>query len=226
MPLTYFQGDNFTFPPPDKANEEGLLAVGGDLSPTHLLAAYSQGIFPWYEQGYPILWWSPDPRLMLEPAQFNVTRSLKQRLKHPHHLTIDTHFAAVIDACATCSGRENNTWITSEMRAAYCQLHELGYAHSFEIWIDEQLAGGLYGVSLGRAFFGESMFHLQRDASKMAMYYLCRILQQWQFDFIDCQLPTPHLQSMGAVAVTREAFLTRLQETLKYPTRKALWQAV
>lgn len=224
MPLTYLHGDHFVFPHPERADEQGLLAAGGDLSPAHLLDAYSHGIFPWYEPGYPILWWSPNPRLILKPDQFKLTRSLKQSLNHSHRLTIDTQFAAVMEACASVDERVGNTWITPEMREAYYRLYQLGYGHSFEIWMDEQLVGGLYGLSLGRAFFGESMFHYQRDASKMALYYLCQTLGQWQFDFIDCQLPTPHLEGLGAVTMPRKAFLQCLEDTLKYPTRQGRWE--
>lgn len=211
------------FPDPNNADAEGFLAVGGDLSPERLLAAYRKGIFPWFEQGSPPLWWSPDPRLILKPNSFNLSRSLKQTLKKPHRFTVDTVFSQVIHACASSEGRLNKTWITDEMQAAYTVLHNMGYAHSFEIWIDNNLIGGLYGISLGRAFFGESMFHLTRDSSKLAMYYLCKTLQDWQFDFIDCQLPTTHLQSLGAEVISRREFLRLLQETIEYPTRLGRW---
>lgn len=224
--MTFLIGDDFVFPNPNQSDEEGLLAVGGDLSPTHLLEAYSQGIFPWYQAGSPILWWSPPQRLLLKPDQFKASRSLKKALQGPHVFRMDTHFAEIIKACATCEGRgDNHTWITPEMQEAYIELHHLGYAHSFEIWSEtNELCGGLYGLSLGRAFFGESMFHYQRDASKMAMYYLCKTLTEWQFDFIDCQLPTAHLMSLGAMIVERPQFLRLLKQSLTYPTRKGSWQ--
>lgn len=215
--------DPLKFPDPRQSDADGLLAIGGDLSPNRLLTAYSQGIFPWYEAGYPILWWSPDPRLILLPSGFKLSRSLKQNLRKPYRFTIDTAFAKVINACATSQGRINHTWITDEMSQAYLHLHQLGYAHSFEIWLEDKLIGGLYGISLGKAFFGESMFHLERDASKLAMFYLCQTLQKWQFDFIDCQLPTTHLQSLGAIIITREDFLERLKKTLPHPTQNGPW---
>ncbi|VEG90575.1 leucyl/phenylalanyl-tRNA--protein transferase [Legionella spiritensis] len=220
---TFLDGDDFTFPDPESSDKEGLVAVGGDLSPNHLLTAYRQGIFPWYEPGYPILWWSPDPRLLLQPEHFRLSRSLKQALKKPYRVDFDTDFVSVIAACSSCSGRINNTWITGEMQTAYNELHNLGYAHSVEVRQEGQLIGGLYGISLGRAFFGESMFHLQRDASKIALYYLCQLLGQWQFDFIDCQLPTPHLQRLGARIVRRREFLQRLRHTLHHPTHVGTW---
>ncbi|WED43781.1 leucyl/phenylalanyl-tRNA--protein transferase [Legionella cardiaca] len=215
--------DTLDFPDPLNSDSQGLLAVGGDLSPERLLSAYRQGIFPWFEPGSLPLWWSPDPRLILKPHAFKLSRSLKQTLKKPHRFTVDTVFAEVINACASSTGRLNHTWITDEMQEAYTMLHLLGYAHSFEIWIDEKLAGGLYGISLGHAFFGESMFHRTRDSSKLAMYYLCKTLQHWQFDFIDCQLPTAHLQSLGAEVISRRQFLHLLKETLKHPTHPGRW---
>lgn len=222
-PLTLLQANELDFPHPENSTQEGLLAVGGDLSSPRLLAAYSQGIFPWYEDGSPLLWWSPNPRLLLIPAQFKLSRSLRKALKRPWQFKIDTDFAAVMHACASSGGRANRTWITGEMQEAYYQLHQQGYAHSFEIWCEEQLIGGLYGISLGRAFFGESMFHNQPDASKVALFYLCQTLLTWQFDFIDCQMPTPHLLSMGAFILPRSDFLKRLSETLKHPTRRGSW---
>ena len=216
---------DLTFPNPELADKDGLLAIGGDLSTPRLLEAYSNGIFPWYEPDYPILWWSPDPRLILKPQAFKLSRSLKQALKKPFHFTIDTNFSAVIQACATTSGRMNHTWIIPEMITAYTELHHLGYAHSIEVWYDDQLAGGLYGLSLGRIFFGESMFHYVRDASKLAMYHLCSTVLAWNFDFIDCQLPTSHLQSLGAEIISRHSYLQQLKTTLNHPTRKGSWKS-
>jgi leucyl/phenylalanyl-tRNA--protein transferase len=200
-----------------------LLAIGGDLSPERLLAAYKKGIFPWFEPNSPPLWWSPNPRLILKPSDFKLSRSLQQALRKPHRLSIDTAFTEVINACAFSKGRINNTWITEEMQNAYTLLHTMGYAHSFEIWLNDQLVGGLYGLSLGRAFFGESMFHRKRDSSKLAMYYLCKTLQAWNFSFIDCQLPTTHLQSLGAKPISRRKFLTLLEKALEYPTHPGPW---
>lgn len=216
--------DECNFPDPETSDEQGLLAMGGNLSPARLLEAYKHGIFPWYEDGYPVLWWSPNPRLILNPKQFKCSKSLKQTLNKPFQYTIDTAFHEVIQACASTSGRVNHTWITHEMISAYCTLHQLGYAHSFEVWQDNQLAGGLYGISMGHAFFGESMFHNVRDASKLALYFLCQTLLAWDFDFIDCQLPTRHLQSLGAETISRKAFLIKLEQTLQQPTCKGKWQ--
>ncbi|WP_131781367.1 leucyl/phenylalanyl-tRNA--protein transferase [Legionella gresilensis] len=214
---------SYTFPDPEKADDQGLLAVGGDLSPGRLLTAYSQGIFPWFDDDYPILWWSPNPRLLLIPQEFKVSRSLKKSLKKNYLVTFDKAFEQVIHACATIDKRKQHTWITSDMQQAYIELHRLGYAHSVEVWSADKLVGGLYGISLGRAFFGESMFHKERDTSKIALFYLCQLLMDWHFDFIDCQLSTPHLQSLGAIVVARQEFLKRLKQTLQYPTKKGVW---
>lgn len=216
--------EEYKFPHPDQSDKQGLLAMGGDLSPERLLQAYSQGIFPWYEPGCPILWWSPNPRLILIPNEFNVSNSLKKSLKKPFKFTIDTAFKQVIQSCSSCSGRLGNTWISQEMIQAYIQLYEKGYAHSFEIWQENVLVGGLYGLSLGKAFFGESMFHTVTDASKIALFYLCRTLDAWNFDFIDCQLPTAHLQRLGAKIIARTHFLSLLENTLISPTKTGSWQ--
>lgn len=200
-----------------------MLAIGGDLRPGRILAAYQQGIFPWYDPGHPILWWSPNPRLILYPSNFKISRSLKKRLKKPYRLTIDTQFTAIISACANANGRLNNTWITPEMQEAYTNLHEMGFAHSFEIWLEGRLVGGLYGLSLGRLFFGESMFNYETDASKIAVYYLCQVLNQHQFEFIDCQLPTPHLLTLGAIEIHRRDYLERLKISLENPNFQGKW---
>lgn len=160
--------ETYFFPNPETSDDQGLLFIGGDLAPQRILQAYRQGVFPWYEPGTPILWWSPNPRLILIPTEFKVSRSLQKSLKKPFSFTVDTVFREVIMACATCSGRINNTWITQEMIEAYTQLHTMGYAHSFEIWYENELVGGLYGLSIGHVFFGESMFHKLTDASKIA----------------------------------------------------------
>lgn len=199
------------------------MAIGGDLSPSRLLQAYRSGIFPWFEAGQPILWWSPDPRLLLKPHEFKPSRSFQKTLKQSFEFQIDTHFSEVIKACSTSQGRTNNTWITSSMQSAYTKLYELGYAHSFEVWEHRQLIGGLYGISLGHVFFGESMFHYKRDASKLALYFLCQTLIEKQFKFIDCQLPTNHLIRLGAKAVERDDFLKYLNDALQYPTEKGPW---
>lgn len=216
--------EDYPFPNPENSDKQGLLAYGGDLSPPRLLAAYRQGIFPWFEPGRPILWWSPNPRLLLFPHDFKMTRSLQQRLKQAYRITIDENFSDVIRACASVDTRSGNTWITGDMEQAYSELHQLGFAHSLEVWHEDELVGGLYGISLGRAFFGESMFHYERDASKIALYALCQTLIEWDFDFIDCQLPTAHLQRLGAKIVSRPEFLHRLKQTLEFPSRIGKWQ--
>ncbi|KTD78405.1 leucyl/phenylalanyl-tRNA--protein transferase [Legionella waltersii] len=213
----------YTFPNPETSDHQGLLCFGGELTPKRILQAYSQGIFPWYEPGNPVLWWSPNPRLLLIPSEFKLSRSLKQTLKKPFVFTIDTAFEQVISNCSTCSDRTHKTWITPEMIDNYTQLHEMGYAHSFELWNDNELVGGLYGISLGKAFFGESMFHKKTDASKIALYYLCRVMEQWKFDFIDCQLPNKHLISLGAKIIDRRDFLYRLHESLQNEDKVGKW---
>lgn len=197
-----------------------MLAAGGDLSPPRLLEAYRQGIFPWYEPGQPILWWSPDPRMILYPSDFKLSKSLKKTLKKPWTYTIDKAFNEVIHACATCNERTNKTWITQEMKSAYFKLYELGFAHSVEVWNEDQLIGGLYGLSIGAVFFGESMFHIKPDASKLALYFLCQTLKNWHYDFIDCQLPTEHLKSLGCIAISRKRFLQQLQKSIQKPSKK------
>lgn len=214
----------YLFPNPEMSDDQGLLCMGGDLSPQCILQAYSHGIFPWYEPGTPILWWSPNPRLILIPNEFNLSRSLKKSLKKPFKFSIDTAFLQVITACATSSDRTDKTWITNEMIEAYVHLHTMGYAHSFEIWFENVLVGGLYGLSLGHAFFGESMFHKMTDASKMAFYFLSKTMEAWHFDFIDCQLPTNHLQSLGAKIIKRKKFLQMLHQSLKFPSKIGSWK--
>ncbi|QLZ68797.1 leucyl/phenylalanyl-tRNA--protein transferase [Legionella sp. PC1000] len=214
------------FPNPETSDDQGLLFIGGDLSPQRLLQAYKQGIFPWYEPGTPILWWSPNPRLILIPNEFKVSRSLQKSLKKSFRFTIDTAFKQVITACATRAERINNTWITEEMIEAYTRLHTMGYAHSFEIWYENELVGGLYGISLGHAFFGESMFHKITNASKIAFYYLCKTMVDWNFDFIDCQIPTNHLQSLGAKVIERKEFLHLLSQSLEHPTKQGQWNII
>lgn len=202
------------FPPVESALTEpnGLLAAGGDLRPERLLAAYRLGIFPWFSPGEPILWWSPDPRMILRPMQLRITRSLTKTLRNkPWQVTLDTRFDEVIEACAaTPRPGQDGTWISAEMRAAYCRLHDLGYAHSVEVAIDGQLAGGLYGIAIGRAFYGESMFSWRSDASKVALAHLCRFLAAHEFGIIDCQMKTSHLASLGARPIPRRDFVAEL----------------
>jgi leucyl/phenylalanyl-tRNA--protein transferase len=200
------------FPPPMLANEEGLLAFGGDLSAVRLLAAYRNGIFPWYEAGGPILWWSPDPRAVLFPDELHVATRLRRTIRSGRFETRrDTAFARVIRACAEVfRPGESGTWITADMQRAYIRLHELGFAHSVESWQDDRLVGGIYGVWLGRCFFGESMFHTETDASKVALVALVTWLRNEGVELIDCQVATEHMLRMGAREIPRAEFLRRL----------------
>lgn len=217
--------DEYIFPPPGLADPDGLLAVGGDLSEERLLLAYSMGIFPWYSEESPILWWSPDPRLVLVPEELRISRSLRQTLKKGiYTITMDTDFNAVIRKCASVErGKDGGTWITEAMVGAYNRLYNSGYAHSIESWRGDKLAGGLYGVSLGSAFFGESMFSEKNDASKVALVMLVWQLLEWKFSFIDCQISTAHLERLGAREIPRGKFLDRLSSALRTPTRKGRW---
>lgn len=191
----------------------GLLAEGGELTPARLLEAYRNGIFPWFSPGDPILWWSPDPRMVLIPDEFKLSDSLARMLrKNAFEVRTDTAFETVMRACAAPRNGVRGTWIDEQMIAAYCELHSLGYAHSVETWIDGKLAGGLYGVAIGRMFYGESMFSQVNNASKVALAYLCRHLQQSGPSMIDCQMYTPHLASLGAREIPRDEFLARLKE--------------
>lgn len=197
------------FPPTHLAMRDpnGLLAIGGDLSPQRLLRAYSQGIFPWFNPDEPILWWCPDPRAVLTPGGLQVSRSLQRNLRRDDYtVTLDHSFALVLDACAAPRLKSQGTWLGSDMQIAYCELHEAGYAHSVEIWREGRLIGGLYGVALGRVFFGESMFTRETDASKMALYWLCEQLGAWHFELIDCQISSAHLLTLGAQEMPRDDF--------------------
>lgn len=198
------------FPHPESANEDGIVAYGGDLSPSRILLAYRNGIFPWYSQGDPILWWSPDPRLVMDLDDFKFRKSLRKRLKH-FDIRFDTAFEEVIRACATIArpGQEGS-WLVEEMIEAYTVLHGMGYAHSIEAYQDDKLVGGLYGVAIGGVFCGESMFATVSDASKVAFAALVTHLREWGFDFIDAQVPTEHLKSLGAIEVSRTEYLERL----------------
>ena len=218
--------NQIAFPPPHFAEEDGLLAVGGNLQPERLLAAYEAGIFPWYSDGQPILWWSPDPRLVLFPGEFHRSRSLRKTSRRgTFELRFDTAFAEVITACAGAPrSYGEGTWITDEMKQAYTRLHELGYAHSIECWHEGTLAGGVYGLSLGSCFFGESMFTRITDASKVALSALAHLCEAWDFEFIDCQVTNDHLLSLGAREISRENFLKRLRRNLEHPTRRGSWR--
>jgi leucyl/phenylalanyl-tRNA--protein transferase len=217
--------DPESFPPPEKAHRSGVLAVGGDLSPERLLAAYSRGIFPWPAEGQPLMWHSPDPRFVLEPDKLHVGKSLRKTLKAgTYEVRFDTAFADVIAACSEAPRPgQNGTWITDDMREAYTTLHRLGFAHSIESWADGKLLGGLYGVSLGAAFFGESMFARGPDASKAAFVTAVEHFREWGFHFVDCQVETEHLARFGAEHWPRRRFLTALARALQEPTRRGPW---
>ncbi len=217
------------FPPLELALTEpnGLLCAGGDLAPQRLVLAYRQGIFPWYSAGEPILWWSPDPRMVLVPGEFKISRSLRRTLRAGgYRIRLDSHFADVIGACAkTRRHGQAGTWITAEMQAAYGKLYELGFAHSVETWINNKLLGGLYGLAIGRMFYGESMFSHATDASKLAIAHLARFLAAQGFGLIDCQMNTPHLASLGAREIPRGEFVARLRELTALPPLKGRWLA-
>jgi leucyl/phenylalanyl-tRNA--protein transferase len=225
MPV-YLLGEEILFPPVEHA-ENGLLAVGGDLSPERLLAAYSQGIFPWYSEGEPILWHSPDPRFVVTRETFRVPRRLERRRRNETQfaITLDEAFDDVIDACSRASRpTERGTWITHDMKEAYRELHRLGFAHSAEASRGGELAGGLYGVSLGGVFFGESMFARESDASKIAFVALVAQLFQWGIELIDCQVETSHLARFGGRSISRSRYLERLRRELRKPTRRGRWK--
>ena len=224
MPV-YSLPEELLFPPPQLASKEGLLAVGGDLSVERLLLAYRLGIFPWYSQGEPILWWSPDPRLVLYPDEFRISRSLNKVIKkHAFKVTMDCAFEKVIDECARVRlENQEGTWIVAEMVQAYCRLHEAGFAHSVETWLNGRLAGGLYGVSLGKCFFGESMFTRITNASKVALAALVNHVRSLDFDLIDCQIATAHLKRFGARDISRARYLDELDQALVAPTLRGKW---
>ena len=219
--------DDQVFPDPELALSEpdGLLAVGGSLAPKRLLRAYRAGIFPWYSAEQPILWWSPDPRTILIPEHIRISRSLRKTLKkNIFSVTMDSQFDTVITACSEPRNGESGTWITPEINTAYRHLHRLGFAHSVETWYEGRLAGGLYGVALGRVFYGESMFSRMNDASKVALVALALQLQNWGFGVIDCQMHTAHLIRMGAKDISRRCFRTLLDQYCSLPGREGLWQ--
>ncbi|MDI6728533.1 MAG: leucyl/phenylalanyl-tRNA--protein transferase [Thermodesulfovibrionales bacterium] len=217
--------EKLIFPPIEFSEPDGLLAVGGDLSEERLLLAYSMGIFPWYSEDSPILWWSPDPRLVMIPEELKISRSLRQVInKNTFKITMDNAFEDVIKSCAGVhKKRHNGTWITEKMIDAYINLHNSGFAHSVESWHEGELAGGLYGVSLGGAFFGESMFSKKSNASKVAFVHLIQQSIKWGFGLIDCQVTTGHLISLGAKEITRSEFMKMLKQALKMPTLQGTW---
>lgn len=225
MPI--FRLDNrFIFPDPDLADDNGLLAVGGDLKPQRVIAAYKLGIFPWPCEGCPLMWHSPKERFVLDPQQLQVNRTLEKVLRHhPFEVRLDTAFHDVMLRCAdTPRPGQDGTWITDEMLASYTQLHQMGIAHSAESWHDGQLVGGLYGIALGRAFFGESMFALRANASKVAFATLVRQLARWQFVVVDCQVETPLLASFGAAHIPRQVFSQLIAHAVAQPNRPSPWQ--
>jgi len=213
-----------SFPPVDESTPEGIVAVGGDLSVKRLVQAYRSGIFPWYGAGQPIFWWSPDPRAVLYPSSMHVSRSLRKTIRRGNYVVrFDTAFRDVMLACAARRSSSTGTWITDDMIAAYCELHDHGLAHSIETWHGDTLVGGLYGVALGGVFFGESMFSRAVDASKFALARLAATLSWWNFELIDCQVSSPHLTSLGALEVPRARFLCELDAGLRLPGRPGSW---
>lgn len=224
--IPWIEGDA-PFPPVEKAlrRPNGLLCAGGDLSAERLVEAYRHGIFPWFSAGEPILWWSPDPRMVLLPEEFKISRSLRKTLRSKiFEIRTDTAFEQVMRACAAPRRTQAGTWINEEMIAAYTELHHMGHAHSVEVWVDGKLMGGLYGVSIGRMFYGESMFSRATDASKVALAHLAAQLYRWNFRMIDCQMSTPHLTSLGARELPRTEFIQRLQELICYPDIASSWK--
>jgi leucyl/phenylalanyl-tRNA---protein transferase len=223
MPI-YQLPKEIIFPPVNLTHESGILAIGGDLSPERLLAAYAEGIFPWYSEDDPILWWCPDPRFVLRPGEVKVSKTMRQVLnRNIFSVTFDRAFREVITACRMPRKTQAGTWITDEMLEAYCALHGMGYAHSVEAWRGDELAGGLYGVSLGGMFFGESMFARESNASKAALIVLARALGEQGFDMIDCQVYTAHLESLGAHEMERDEFIKVLQKSLERVTLGGSW---
>lgn len=222
--LTWLQRDSLSFPPLEQALQEpdGLLAAGGDLAPERLIQAYRHGCFPWYQDGQPLLWWSPDPRTVLFPEELHISRSLAKILRQGvFEITFDQAFDAVISACAGPRDYAEGTWITNPMQAAYRELHQRGIAHSVEVHSNGQLVGGLYGLAMGRLFFGESMFSHASNASKAGFVCLVQQLQRWGFVLIDCQMPTQHLQSFGARSIPRKLFREYLETYLDQPSTAA-----
>ncbi|OGR22372.1 MAG: leucyl/phenylalanyl-tRNA--protein transferase [Desulfobacterales bacterium RIFOXYA12_FULL_46_15] len=224
MPL-FRLSERLDFPPAWLARSDGLLCIGGDLSAQRILLAYENGIFPWFSESEPVLWWSPDPRLVLFPSNIQISRSLKKKIKKNYfYLTIDHAFEETILSCSKPRRKEySGTWLVEEMIDAYVHLHKLGYAHSIETWKEDRLVGGLYGICLGGIFFGESMFSFEKDASKIALVALAHRLKQYRFDLIDCQVTTNHLLSMGATEISRNSYLDIIQKSVKRTDIKNIW---
>ena len=226
MPVFWLSNKNNHFPSPTLATEEGILAVGGDLSPERLLTAYRMGIFPWFNEGEPIAWWSPDPRMVLFPSELKVSKSMRPYFnQQKFRVTFDQAFETVMQHCQAPRNRQwGGTWITNDMLEAYCTLHELGFAHSVEVWQDKELVGGLYGISLGKCFYGESMFALVSNASKFGFISLVKKLESFGFWLVDCQQQTHHLGRMGARAIERSAFLEILKKNEAEKTMRGHWR--
>ncbi|MEM6699413.1 MAG: leucyl/phenylalanyl-tRNA--protein transferase [Bacteroidota bacterium] len=226
MPVFWLPDNSFSFPNPELANEDGILAIGGDLSPTRLLVAYEMGIFPWFNPEDPIIWWSPDPRFVLFPDELKISKSMRPYFNKPRfQITADQRFEQVMRNCQTArrKGQRGGTWITEEMIQGYCQLHKRGFAHSVEIWENEKLVGGLYGINLGKCFFGESMFTKVNNASKFGFISLVKKLQERDYVLIDCQQPTNHLGRMGARSIRRFEFLEILEKNRPTPRVAESW---
>ncbi len=220
----YELGKALVFPPVDSSEEDGLLAFGGDLSAKRVILAYESGIFPWFSEGYPILWWSPDPRFVLFPDKLKISSSMKKFMKKTSYtVTFDTYFKEVITSCAKMR-EESGTWITKEMQEAYCNLHSLNLAHSVEVWENGELIGGLYGVSIGRCFFGESMFSKKMNGSKFGFITLVEFLKKKGFIIIDCQVHTNYLESLGAEHIPRKEFLQIIKKGFESNTMKYKWE--
>ncbi|MBL4821593.1 MAG: leucyl/phenylalanyl-tRNA--protein transferase [Gammaproteobacteria bacterium] len=227
MSLPWLDDTGIVFPDISTALQEpnGLLAVGGDLGPERLVAAYRLGIFPWYEDGQPILWWSPDPRMVLLPEQLRISSSLRRLIrKQQYTITMDQDFAGVIDACSQARPNSEGTWITVELKSAYRRLHELGIAHSVEVRDSDELVGGLYGLGIGQLFFGESMFSRRDNTSKLALVFLVEQLRKWHYKLIDCQVSSVHLESLGAREISRKMFQQYLLRYLDKPGKFGSWQ--
>lgn len=226
--LSFIDDEHMRFPSPELAlsDPNGLLAIGGSLHPKRLLAAYYDGIFPWFNAEDPILWWSPDPRAIFIPGDIYISRSLMKSLrKHPWRITLNHAFADVMAGCAQPRSKQKDTWITQEIQLAYLEMHSQGYAHSLEVWLDDRLVGGLYGMGVGQVFCGESMFHRTTDASKIAMLALHRHLQRSGYKLLDAQIMNPHLHSLGAKEVSRSEFLTLLKRYRDEPVSEHCWLA-
>ena len=215
---------DYDFPPLDAASPEGLLAIGGDLCPDRILSAYRKGIFPWFSGDQPILWWSPNPRAVLLPSKIRISRSLKKNIRNRgFRITTDQAFVDVVKECAKDREQQKGTWITTEMRDAYTALHSRGHAHSVETWQNGELVGGLYGISIGKAFFGESMFARVTDSSKTALVGLSTLLTTWEYHFIDCQVRSSHLDSLGAKCIPRNQFSKMLEKAIRVPVAPHHW---